>query len=174
MVPGQYPIHLFPPDTLEEAVQRDGSLAHELDVERLYAHGRLIPVVDMREFVFDVRDRALEDIPLADGIPTTDFTNGALLVRYSKGTWSSDTAQAYVRVFTDSRTHDEPQTLFVTSSPIAEVAMSNATAAPSLLVAALQAPIGASVRVVLRWDQGPTESPDPESLVVGVDILGRT
>jgi hypothetical protein len=137
---------------------------------------RLFGLGKRREYAFDGRRDAVEDVPLAERIDARHYASGLLIVRlHTKSAWSSQTAKAQVLVFNTSRAREEPGTLFALATESAKIEIVFGDSAPKLFVAALSTPIAAELRVLLRWRQGTDESAGgaPERLSLGVSLLLR-
>lgn len=135
--------------------------------------GSYVRVCPRTTFSFDGRATTTQDLPLSSPFLTKDWVSGVVSVRlHSKPAWSSATSSALVVVQNAVQVPDEPNTIY--AADLTTVTIANADAAPKLYTQAISAPIGPSLRVVLRWQQGSAASSSASELTISVDVLGRS
>ena len=133
--------------------------------------GGLVRIIPKIEYALYPADNETETIILAKYVDTTLWVSGLVLVRVHEVTLSGSQSFA-VTVQNTSFAEEEPSSDFVHTSAVATAAMDSATAPPTLLRAALSAPIGPQVRVILTAAQKES-SGTAMSCTIGVDLVGR-
>ncbi len=136
-------------------------------------NGYVTQVSAKSEFVFDPRTTTPQDIPLAVGIDSSAWVSGVLVVRImAKNSWSGTTPALVVRVDNIMLAPEEPDVIYAASAAVASVTIDGGTAAPSLLIANLAAPIGPMLRVRMNYSVAAVQS-GQNTISLGIDLVGR-
>lgn len=148
-------------------------------------NGYLVPVIPKTDFSFDGRNAAgvIQDVPVGTGFDSSSWVSGVLSVRlHAKNTWS---ATVTLNVYVDNimLVPEEPDVVFAASynstttgglvgTPVATASFTNADAAPALKIVTLTG-IGPMLRVRVNWVQGTTAAAAPQTVSLGIDLVGR-
>lgn len=139
-------------------------------------NGYVIPIIPKTDFSFDGRVSVDQDIPVAVGVDTSAFVTGVLAVRlHSRGAAWTGTAKLSVMVQNIMLTPEEPDVVFLAPAdlvPALSNTITSSTAIGTLFISSLLA-MGPMVRVVVRFNQGATAAGGPQTIAIGVDLVGR-
>ena len=111
-------------------------------------------------------------IPLLIRVDSSAWVTSVLLVRLHAKTFPSATSSAVVDVLNEAYTPDDPAIAFLSDIARASATIPNGATAPKLYLTSLAQPIGAMVRVVLRFYQGATNA-GLSKLTLSAALIGR-
>lgn len=134
--------------------------------------GYVVPVIPKTDMNINANAGGANSVvvTLAQGIDSTAWVSGVLVVRYhTRGTFTA--TNATVTVDNCSIVDDDPSVIFATGTPIStSTAFTSASPVPFLSVTALSAPIGPQLRVLLNVNQGTVGN---NIFSLSVDLIGR-
>lgn len=111
-------------------------------------------------------------IPLRTRIHSSEWTSGVLLVRLHAKTFPSTTSYVEVEVCNDGFTPEDPSTTFTEPLSRALATIPNGATEGTLYAIDTAQPIGAMLRVNMRFYQG-TTTLGVSSVTLSVDLVGR-
>jgi hypothetical protein len=134
--------------------------------------GYTLPVIAKTDFTLASGSSLTQNIVVAQGIDSSAWVSGALIVRVHTQPTIAASSSLFVDVENISIVEEEPQLVFVGSNVASSSpAITNATAAGTLILAAFAQPIGPMVRVKLRFVQSATAAVGLAQL--SIDLIGR-
>lgn len=135
--------------------------------------GYTIPIVSKSEYTFIGRASSVQEVVLAAGVPSSHCVSGVLQTRVHSKSGLTATANANVVVHNVSLVPEEPDVLYLGPQVGISTSITSSSASPTLDVVALSAPIGAMLRVILRWTQGATDTASNQTVAISVDLVLR-
>lgn len=122
---------------------------------------------------FDGRASTSQEIPLTAPFPTESWASAAISVRLHEKANFITGASAVVVVQNAVQVPDEPSVIY--AADLTTVTIVSGDAAPKLYTAAIAAPIGPMLRLLLRWTQPATPAQTSAStFAISIDLVGRT
>lgn len=137
--------------------------------------GHIVEVFRKSSFSFDCARNGVDTREIATGIDASRWASGIASLRvYSRSFWSSGTAQLRVRVDNALLSPDSPGATCAEGTGRNEIGpITDATPTPTLLVIPLSVPFGPRFSVSLIFSQGDRETSDPQTIEIGLTLVGR-